>query len=594
MTNLQLAHLIRKLISENSIKDAFKLLEKYLINHKLYSDVIALKAQWWNISLEKDKSKVSFEDINVKQNQIRNQLLSLVGELFKAEKEKINIFISYDRTEEGAALALDFRENLEQHGFKTFIDKLDVPIGGDWAASVALSIQKSDYFILLLSQNSITNEVVLNEVETAYQRYINSGDLTIIPIRVQFPINLPLSNYLSTKLYGIQTGHWKNPTDTQPILQQLIGIFSGQVTPITKKIHTESYTEDSFLESTSRPQPKMQLEVPQGSVWINSDFYIARKADKDLIPIIENNGALIRIRGPRQFGKTSLLHRVINHAIKLEYSIISIDFQELPSGILQNLNKLLYEFCQYFVREFDLKEVFQEYWEEDENKKQSTTLFIENEILRRGNQPVLLAIDEADLLFQNKAVSKDFFLLLRSWHERRNNPATKAWKKFRLVLSYATEVKLAIQDLLASPFNVGEEGTMQPFTYPQVMNLAQKHGLFWTESQLEKIMDLLGGQPYLTRKAMYVLAKSTYNFETLLAKSSELDGPFRDHLRHHLYNVLKISEAKKVVKDILIKGKSYDPTIPAILESVGLIKGTHPNYQMRNELYANCFNKYLK
>ena len=222
-------------------------------------------------------------------------------------------------------------------------------------------------------------------------------------------------------------------------------------------------------------------------------------------------------------------------------------------------------------------------------KKQLCTAFIEKDILRIAERPILLALDEADRLFRYQEVSTEFFLLLRSWHEKSKVPNKQEWEKFRLVLSYSTEAKLAIQDLNASPFNVGEEAKLTPFSEEQVSELRHRHGLHWSPAQSAQMMELLAGQPYLVRRAMYLLASEEYEYNDLLEKAAQHGGPFSDHLRHHLVNIKQYEAAVAVMRDIVEKGKCKDPIMASRLEATGLVVGSPPDVIPANGLYANYF-----
>ena len=83
------------------------------------------------------------------------------------------------------------------------------------------------------------------------------------------------------------------------------------------------------------------------------------------------------------------------------------------------------------------------------------TRYVEKQILQTLDAPFVLAIDEADILFQSEFLF-DFFGMLRSWHNSRANPLKKIWKKLDLVLVTSTEPYLFIDRDNESPFNVGE------------------------------------------------------------------------------------------------------------------------------------------
>jgi len=57
------------------------------------------------------------------------------------------------------------------------------------------------------------------------------------------------------------------------------------------------------------------LNVPGGTVPVDSPFYVERPpAEKTCYDLIVTDDALIRIKAPRQMGKSSLMVRVLHHA----------------------------------------------------------------------------------------------------------------------------------------------------------------------------------------------------------------------------------------------------------------------------------------
>ena len=64
--------------------------------------------------------------------------------------------------------------------------------------------------------------------------------------------------------------------------------------------------------------------------------------------------------------------------------------------------------------------------------KRKCTNYFQQYLLPEINTPLVLGLDEVDLVFQYLKIAKDFFSLLRAWHERgRNEPI---WQKLRLII----------------------------------------------------------------------------------------------------------------------------------------------------------------
>lgn len=104
------------------------------------------------------------------------------------------------------------------------------------------------------------------------------------------------------------------------------------------------------------------------------------------------------------------------------------------------------------------------------------------------------------------------------------------WKKLNIVLTYSTEAFSFIADLNQSSFNVGIDFNLIDFNRTQVETLNWQHGSpIKTVQEMDVLMDLLRGHPYLVRKALYVLVMHKYTFNQVIQKAFDEDGPFSDH-----------------------------------------------------------------
>ena len=258
-----------------------------------------------------------------------------------------------------------------------------------------------------------------------------------------------------------------------------------------------------------------------------------------------------------------------------------MDFQNFSESTLRNSENLIWEFCWKIAYILELEDEFEEYWEKrlqkkpDRDKKQVAHTFIERKILKETNCRLLIAIDEADRIFPYKEVSDEFFLMLRSWHEGANT--NEIWENFKLAISYSTEAKLAITNLNASPFNVGEEARLYPFNGDQVSHLVQLHRINLTIEQINQLIEFLGGQPYLIRRALFSIASKEYTFESLMENAVSDQGPFSDHLRHHLINIKQFPELSQALKAIIQSEKCKNPIQAGRLLAAGLTLGTPPD-----------------
>lgn len=352
---------------------------------------------------------------------------------------------------------------------------------------------------------------------------------------------------------------------------------------------TKTSVEKQSVNQALKVQPL--LEFPTESVPLNSPFYIRRDPyELNCFQQIMYPGALIRLKAPRQMGKTSLMNRIIAHA--KDYPSVVLNFQQTEQSVLSDLGKLLRWLCANISRQLKLTPALDECWDDDIGSKMSCTLYIEEYILDAIDTPLILAIEESSELFEHGDVSSEFFSMLRTWHEYTKHQ--DAWKKLRLILVQSTESYVPL-NINQSPFNVGVEVALTPFTLAQVNLLAERTGLTLDHSTCERLMSLLAGHPYLIRLALYHLAKGTITCEQLFITASTDEGIFSDHLHRHLWNLQQQAGLCIAFRQVL---NQVEPTRIAQkqafkLHSMGLVTLEQNQVQVSCDLYRQYFIEYL-
>ena len=207
-------------------------------------------------------------------------------------------------------------------------------------------------------------------------------------------------------------------------------------------------------EERKTPVPNSDfLEIPGGSVPLNSFFYIERPPiEERTYTEINKPGSLIRIKAPSKMGKTSLMHRILTHVKQTEVHTVQIGLQRADSQVFTSLEKFLRWFCANVSRQLNLEIRLDDYWDEDIGSKVSCTLYLQEYLLEKIDAPVVLALDEVNRIFEYPEISRDFLPLLRSWYEDASE--LEIWQKLRLVVVHATEAYIPL-DINQSPFNVG-------------------------------------------------------------------------------------------------------------------------------------------
>ena len=337
------------------------------------------------------------------------------------------------------------------------------------------------------------------------------------------------------------------------------------------------------------------LDYPSGPVRIDSIFYIPRPPlEEQAYQEIAQLGSVVRIEGPKKMGKTSLMLRILAHAAGLSYRTVNLDFQQIDTATLTDLNKFLRWFCIRVSQELNLKPNLNDFWNEALGCKVSCTLYFKWYLLERLEQPLVLALSELERIFEYRSLSQEFFSLLRSWYEEGQRLET--WQKLRLVVVYSTETYVSLK-LNQPPLDIGLPLELPEFTAEQIENLAKLHNLNWTNThQAEQLMIMIGGHPALVRLTLYHLSHSGLTLNQILQDADTEAGIYREHLRRHLTNLqanLKLAEAFKEVVTA-DSGITLDSITTFQLKSLGIVKLHGDEVIPRCYLYRLYFRKQLQ
>jgi AAA-like domain len=329
---------------------------------------------------------------------------------------------------------------------------------------------------------------------------------------------------------------------------------------------------------------------PNGAVPLDSSFYLERAPlEEQIYQEIRKPGALVRIKAPREMGKTSLLLRILDSVKRQGYYTVSLNLEQVDREILSDLNQFLRWLCANVSRQLQLKPKLDEYWDEDLGSKISCTAYIQDYILEPISTFLVLALDEVNQIFEHPQVAKDFFSLLRSWYEEAKT--LPIWQKLRLIVVHSTEIYVPLQ-LNQSPFNVGLPIQLIPFSKEDVQHLAQRYGFDWKDgSEAGQMMDMVGGHPALVQIAFYYLSRGEIVVGQLLEISSIATRIYFNHLQRHR---IILQEQPELANAFDAVRRSTEPVKLASnlaykLSSLGLIRQSGDKVIPSCELYRQSF-----
>lgn len=504
------------------------------------------------------------------------------------------ILLSYYRSQDPEiSLSQQLETTLKAKGYEVLCASGNLRLANNGLQQIYSAINHCDYLLLLLSTFAATSEMVTEEVRLAKALRDSriDGKPVIVPIRIQCPLSL-LNHDLRGYLKGIPQQEWRSPEDTSVIVQTVLNLLSqtDHSTSLDEKA-TEKPRFPSIYSLTPNhpPQPVAEPELPMGQVELASAFYVERPGiDDRCYEAISKPGSLIRIKAPRQMGKTSLMARILHRATQQGYATVPLSFQLADSKVFTDLDRFLQWFCAIVALELQLPDRLADYWNGIFGSKVNCKSYFERHLLANLTTPLALGLDEVDRVLQYPELAADFFGLLRAWHEEGKN--REIWRKLRLVVVHSTEVYIPM-DINQSPFNVGLPIELPEFGSQQVEELAQRHGLDWNATQVEQLMRMVGGHCYMVRLALYHISRQEMTLEEVLESAPTDSGLYSDHLRRHLWILSQHPELGNAFKKVVAVDSpvQLDSMQGFKLHSMGLVHLQGNEVRPRCNLYREYF-----
>jgi AAA-like domain len=339
------------------------------------------------------------------------------------------------------------------------------------------------------------------------------------------------------------------------------------------------------------------LELPKGQVPLDSLFYIDRPPlEEKCYEAIQEPGALIRIKGPQQMGKTSLMVRILAKAREQGSAIVTMNFSIAEEEYFSSLRRLLYVFCVCTSKSLGLPNRLEELWDDMVGNSYNTISYFEQYLLPSVEGPVVLAFDDLERVFQYPTIAADFLGLLRVMHEKTKygDAYSAAWQKLKIVVVHSTEAYIPLKTH-QSPFNVGLSIDLPEFTQSQVLNLVNRHQLDWEMAMVDQLMNHVGGHPMLVRQGLYHIARQETSLADLVAIASDGNAIYGDHLRHLLMHLQQRPELTLAFRQVLKSPEpvQLDPIAGLMLQGLGLIHLQDTMATPSCQLYLQYFRDIL-
>lgn len=374
---------------------------------------------------------------------------------------------------------------------------------------------------------------------------------------------------------------------------------------LTGLCHTEN-TAGSSISLIPGIQPELapcfsknldQIVFPGSPLPFRSNLYIPRTPIEELaFATLQQAGSLVRIKAPHRMGKTSLINHLLGMAQQSGMRTVFVDMRQADETALENLDQFLRWFCWAIGQQLNLDPKFDEYWFEGAGSKLSCTTYVQEYLLKQSSSPIVVAVDTAHYLVDRPQVAQHFFAMLRSWYEQGR--VRDDWQKLRLIIAHVGELELSLP-AHQSPFNIGLPLNLPQFTAAQINSLAERYDVLRKLKirdfdQVQLLLHLIGGQPYLLQLAFYWL-RSGLPIARLLEEAPTIRGIYREHLRR-LWEALHRDQALTAALQQVLTATEPVPLnlrTACRLEDLGLVQLAGDQARLQCDLYRQYFGAYL-
>jgi len=510
------------------------------------------------------------------------------------------VFISYSHDSDAhRRRVLTFSERLRADGINSWVDWYDPSPAEGWPRRMEKQIREADFVLLVCTEIYCRRVTGQEKPESGrgvcWEANLVYNELYINKINMEKYLLVIFENNDQAHIPPVLQGFTPYHIDEEAGYEALYRRLTNQPLVVKREMGSRKTLPPlpGFTIIVPSPATEPPSTIDNSNETENDDtfhhddpYYIFRPADKAVRDLASETCVTLVIKAPKQMGKSSLLTNFLYHCQQQQKIYARIDFSNFSEDDYVDYPTFLSLIALILKRELGYDTQSRPVID----TQFSMNEFVEDTILRPSSGRLVIAFDEVDQVV-GRYYQKDFFKMLRSWHNKRN-PLTPQWQKLDIALVISTEPYLLIDDDYCSPFNVTKPIVLGPLTKEHCLELNRRYSDTLSKNETEQLWDLLGGQPFLVRSAFEQLtAPDKLGFQDLLDTAAEQHGPFDDHLRRLLKKLHKAPELLNAMQQVIRSGALSDRSLYDRLHSAGLVRRENNRIKPANLLYSRYFGQ---
>jgi len=331
-----------------------------------------------------------------------------------------------------------------------------------------------------------------------------------------------------------------------------------------------------------------------GGLELDSDRYVPRAIDGPFLDAFRRRDGVIRLKGPRQCGKTTLIARTLA-AVRAEgVSVVVSDLQSQGVESVAGIDGFCRRLAEQLADDLNLDGAPAEQWSDVRSPEANLERYLRRAVLPECQSGLVWAFDEADRLFGFPWASS-LFSLFRSWHNRRALDPEGPWRRLTIGIVHAAEAHRVIADPNQSPFNVGTPFQLGDFTWDEANRLPAVCGASIADTEWKTWFHWVDGHPHLCQLGLDAFVEGTRVTELLDMALDTARGPVGDHLEHVRATIMASATDLGLVQAILADAPVVDGEAFLRLRAMGIVSGDdRRSARLRCPLYAQFLKRWLE